>query len=72
MRYAIHDSETGELIRKYTSGNADRAKTHGNQPGCQLELIKQPPKPRQPNRHMLQYQKARRVAGALQDQSFPF
>lgn len=72
MRYAIYDTDSGEMIRQYTAGNKDRAKAHGNQPGCRLELIKQPRKPRQPSRHVMQYQKARRVADALQDQSFPF
>lgn len=71
MRYAIYDSETGELIRKYTAGNSDRAKAHGSQPGCRLELIKQPRKPRQPNRHVLRHQRARAIAATL-PQQFPF
>lgn len=71
MRYAIYDSETGELIRRYTAGNKDRAKAHGDQPGCRLELIKQPRKPRQPSRHVLQHQRARAIAATLPHR-FPF
>lgn len=71
MRYAIYDTDSGELIRRYTSADAQRAKAHGNQPSCRLELIKQPRKPRQPSRHAQLYKRASAIAATL-DQSFPF
>lgn len=64
MRYAIYDDESGELIRRYSSQDANLAKAHGARAGCRLELIKQP-------RGLTPYQKARAASAAL-DRRFPF
>lgn len=64
MRYAIYD-ESGELIRRYPSSKAQKAKAHGALAGCRLELIKR-------KRGPTPYQKARAVAAKAGLSHWPF
>lgn len=64
-RYAIIDTDTGEELRRYTSTDALRAKAHGRQAGCRLQLL---PQVHQPSL----YQRAVDLAAALGLSPAPF